>query len=110
VCSERGASSTENAQTENAYEQLLAEMGEDGDLNILPPTFWPDIPLADLRTGWISSREWVENLVRRYPHLDHHVIPGCWYLHNGHVEALVALRGHERMSFAESSPTSSPSQ
>ena len=95
---------------ENAYAQLLSELDGADDLNIPPPTFWPDIPLADLRTEWISLREWVENLVRRYPHLDHHVIPSCWYLHNGHVEALAALRDHERISFAESSPASSPSQ
>ena len=55
---------------ENAYAQLLSELEGADDLNIPPPIFWPDIPLADLRTEWISLREWVENLVRRYPHTD----------------------------------------
>jgi hypothetical protein len=36
-----------------------------------------------------------------FPHLDHHVVPACWWRHNGHVEALAALRDHERISYAE---------
>jgi hypothetical protein len=40
--------------------------------------------------------------------LDHHVIPRCWWRHNGHVEALAALRDHERSSFADTAPATTP--
>jgi len=40
----------------------------------------------------------------RFSHLDHHVIPRCWFLHNGHVEALVALRDQERVNYGETAP------
>lgn len=43
-------------------------------------------------------------LVVRFPHLDHHIIPRCWFRHNGHVEALVALRDHERVDFDDDVP------
>ena len=46
----------------------------------------------------------MQDLLERFEHLDHKVIPACWWRHNGHVEALQALRDHERMSYAESSP------
>jgi len=46
----------------------------------------------------------VQELIERFEHLDHKAIPVCWWRHNGHVEALQALRDHERMSYAESSP------
>lgn len=86
--------------------QRLAELfGADGppDLDtIAPPLFWPSIPAADIAAEWGALRRWVEGLVARYPHLDHHVIPRCWWQHPGHVEALQALRDHERVSFAPS--------
>ena len=53
--------------------------------------------MADLRT-------WVERLMARFSHLDHHVIPRCWFLHNGHVEALAALRDQERVNYGETAP------
>ena len=95
---------------EDAYRQLLEELGDAEDPALCSPTFWPAIPVADRRSEWNSLRAWVQELVERYPHLDHHAIPNCWYLHNGHVEALVALRDHERISFARSSPATSPIQ
>ena len=67
-----------------------------------PPLFWPAIPAADIVASWAALRAWVEALVVRYPHLDHHVIPPCWWRHPGHVEALQALRDHERSSFSTS--------
>jgi len=67
-----------------------------------PPLFWPAIPAADIGATWADLRAWVEGLVVRYPHLDHHVIPPCWWRHPGHVEALQALRDHERSSFSTS--------
>jgi hypothetical protein len=32
------------------------------------------------------------------------VVPRCWFQHNGHVEALAALRDHERVSFSDTAP------
>jgi hypothetical protein len=47
---------------------------------------------------------WVEQLVVRFD-VEVRVIPPCWVEHNGMVEALAALRDHERACFAE---TASP--
>jgi hypothetical protein len=84
----------------------LAELFAAGDVpdldTIAGPLFWPGIPSADITAEWDGLRRWVERLVARYPHLDHHVIPRCWWRHPGHVEALQALRDHERVSFADS--------
>jgi hypothetical protein len=53
---------------------------------------------------WDVLRAWVEELVMRFPHLDHHFIPRCWFRHDGHVEALVALRDQERVNYSDSAP------
>ena len=45
-----------------------------------------------------------QELLERFGTLDHATIPPCWWRRNGHVEALQALRDHERMSYAESWP------
>ena len=68
------------------------------------PVYWPDLTPGEARQEWASLRTWVEALVGRFPHLDHHVIPRCWYRHPGHVEALAALRDAERVNFAETAP------
>lgn len=68
------------------------------------PLFWPAIPAADIEQELTDLRTWVDSLLERYEHLDVNVIPRCWWRHNGHIEALQALRDHERMSFADSSP------
>jgi hypothetical protein len=68
------------------------------------PLYWPAIPAADIDREFRDLRAWVQELLERFEHLDHKAIPPCWWLHNGHVEALQALRDHERMSYAESSP------
>ncbi|MGP0049458.1 MAG: hypothetical protein ACLPZR_11515 [Solirubrobacteraceae bacterium] len=68
------------------------------------PLYWPSIPSADIEQEFRDLRGWVQELLERFEHLDHAIIPGCWWRHNGHVEALQALRDHERMSYAESSP------
>jgi len=87
---------------------LLAQIyGADGppDMAALAgPLHWPSIPSADIIEEWAELRGWVEALVGRFPHLDHHYIPACWWRHNGHVEALSALRDHERVSYADVSP------
>ncbi len=96
----------------DAYGALLGADGsflEDLD-DLVGPTFWPAMAAGDVEVEWAELREWVEHLVERFPHLDHHVVPACWYRHNGHVEALVALRDHEKVSYADSSPATSPAQ
>jgi hypothetical protein len=104
--------SEERLSGSDRYAALLAsDISLPNDLDdLVGPTFWPGLPLADVVSEWAELREWVEGLIQRYPHLDHHVIPACWYRHNGHVEALAALRDHERVSFADSSPATSPAQ
>ena len=72
--------------------------------DIAAPTHWPSLPSADAATEWDELRAWVEALQGRFVHLDHHVIPRCWWRHNDHVEALAALRDHERSSFAPTAP------
>ncbi|MGI8753322.1 MAG: hypothetical protein ACR2MN_13580 [Acidimicrobiales bacterium] len=81
--------------------------GTDGppDLgDVACPVYWPTLPATDARGEWAELRGWVERLVGRFSHLDHHVIPLCWWRHNGHVEALQALRDHERVSYADTAP------
>ena len=72
--------------------------------DILGPLFWPGVLAADATTAWKELALWVDELLERFPHLDHHVIPMCWWRHNGHVEALAALRDHQRMCYDDSSP------
>jgi hypothetical protein len=69
------------------------------------PTHWPSLPAADLAEEWVRLRDWVERFVDRF-NLGIDRIPPCWYLHNGIVEALSALRDHESGSYAATgSPT-----
>ena len=72
--------------------------------DILGPVYWPGVSAARSATAWTDLRRWVNELLERFPHLDHHVIPMCWWRHNGHVEALAALRDHQRMCYDDSSP------
>jgi hypothetical protein len=74
-----------------------------GDLQ--GPTHWPSLLPDDARQAWADLRDWVEHLVDRFG-LETRAVPPCWYQHNTVVEALSALRDHERISFAPSaSPT-----
>ena len=87
--------------------KLAALFGADGppDLDdVEGPVHWPDLTADDAPAEWDGLRTWVDRLLERFPHLDHHVIPLCWWRHNGHVEALAALRDHERICYADSSP------
>jgi hypothetical protein len=70
------------------------------------PMYWPDLPPGEADKEWEALRTWVEQLVVRFAHLDHHVVPRCWFRHNGHVEALVALRDQERVNYADTAPGS----
>lgn len=75
------------------------------DLDDVPaPTHWPSVPALDVAGEWGALASWVAMLQERFAHLDHHVIPRCWWRHNEHVEALVALRDHERASFSAGAP------
>ena len=92
--------------------EMLARLyAEDGppDLEVFGgPLHWPSIPAVDLATEFRELSDWVEGRVARFPHLDHTVIPNCWWRHNGHVEALQALRDHEQVSYADSAPRAQP--
>lgn len=80
-----------------------------GDFDdVAAPTHWPSLPSADTAVEWDELRAWVDALQRRFAHLDHHVIPRCWWAHNDHVEALSALRDHERSSYAPTAPATAP--
>ena len=95
------------ADGRDALTRLFAADGpsdlEDDEL-FAAPRYWPGIPAADIAEVFGELREWVHGLLGRYEHLDHRAIPPCWWRHPGHVEALQALRDHERATFAESSP------
>jgi len=74
--------------------------------DIAAPMYWPDLSLGQADQEWDALRSWVEQLVVRFAQLDHHVIPRCWFRHNGHVEALVALRDQERVNYSDTAPGS----
>jgi hypothetical protein len=83
----------------------LFETDELLDLDeIAGPFHWPELSADDAARQWPALRCWVERLMTRFSHLDHHVIPRCWFLHNGHVEALSALRDQERVNYGETAP------
>jgi len=83
----------------------LYEAGGPIDLDEIDgPMYWPGIPPGAVHEEWEALLAWVEQLVVRFAHLDHHVIPRCWFRHNGHVEALAALRDQERVNYADTAP------
>ena len=82
----------------------LYGLGADDLDELAGPTHWPELPADEAADVWAELGAWVARLQGRFAHLDHHVLPRCWYRHNGHVEALVALRDHEQVSFAPSAP------
>ena len=75
---------------------------EFGDLH--GPTHWPSLLPDDAPQAWADLRDWVEHLVDRFG-IETRIVPPCWYRHNTLVEALTALRDHERICFA---PNASP--
>jgi hypothetical protein len=100
---------TDPHQADEAYgRRLIAELyGADGppDLETFAgPLHWPGVRAVDLAQELGELRAWVEGLLERFPHLDHTVVPGCWWRHDSHIEALQALRDHERVSYADNSP------
>lgn len=104
---EEAAAAGPGGDSDARLSALAALFGTDGppDLDdVTSPVHWPSLPAVDVRGEWAELRVWVENLLGRFGHLDHHVIPLCWWQHNGHVEALQALRDHERVSYADTAP------
>ncbi|MFI4971082.1 MAG: hypothetical protein ACHP7H_00260 [Hyphomicrobiales bacterium] len=70
------------------------------------PIHWPSlVPLA-AQHEWPKLAEWVDALRARYRGLDSYVVPACWFEHESLVVALQALRDHERVAYAKSSPGS----
>jgi hypothetical protein len=85
---------------------LLASGGEDfGALTdaAAPPTYWSSVTADQAEAEWRALFGWVMALQQRFPEMVR--LPACWYRHNGLVEALAALRDHERASYA---PTATP--
>ena len=72
-----------------------------GSAEAAPPLYIPRVPGGDFPDAMAELRSWVEELVTRFGHLDHSVIPSCWWKHNGHVEILQALMDHERVSYGD---------
>lgn len=87
----------------SAAENLFGVMGGLDELALEGPLFWPEIPADEASVERAELRAWVHRLVARYE-LDSHVVPACWYRHNHLVEALAALRDHERGSFVSTAP------
>lgn len=85
---------------------MFAGKGVAGPGQVAGPVLWKAMTAEGAETEWSELRAWVEELVQRFEHVDHHVIPLCWWRHNGHVEALVALRDHERLSYSNASAPS----
>jgi hypothetical protein len=82
--------------------------GAEGDLRELAdafgaPLFWPDLPAERAAEEWQALAEWVGHVVARFD-WDSHVVPACWWRHNHLVEALAALRDHERGCYAPTAP------
>jgi hypothetical protein len=93
----------------NSLGKIMFGAYDDHDLDEIPgATHWPDVLAVEAAAQWGELRAWVEQLQERFSHLDHHVVPRCWWRHNEHVEALSALRDHERSSFATTAPATAP--
>lgn len=101
-------------ENEEGGPQLLGALGQvplpfEEEWDEIPgATHWPRLRAAEATGEWIELRAWVEELLERFAHLDHHVVPYCWWRHNEHVEVLVALRDHERASFSSIAPATAP--
>lgn len=88
---------------------VLAGLEDEADLPPIPaPTHWPELTVDEAKQQLRELRKWVDRLQVRFPHLDHHVIPDCWARHNEHIEALAALRDHEKLSYHPHAPATAP--
>jgi hypothetical protein len=103
---DNGRGEVVEAERVAALAKLFAAEASSGLDEVAGPMYWPDLSPGEADQEWDSLRAWVEHLVARFAHLDHHVIPRCWFRHNGHVEALVALRDQERVNYSDTAPGS----
>jgi hypothetical protein len=103
---DHGRGEVVEAERVAALAKLFAAEVSPGLDEVAGPMYWPDLSFGEADQEWDSLRAWVEHLVARFPHVDHHVIPRCWFRHNGHVEALVALRDQERINYSDTAPGS----
>ena len=71
------------------------------------PIHWPTLAAIAAEREWSQLRQWVDELRDRYKGIDSYVVPACWYEHQSLVVALQALKDHERLAYATSSPASS---
>jgi hypothetical protein len=69
------------------------------------PIYWPTRDRDQAEFDWPALAAWVDRLRARFPHMTAR-IPDCWYRHNDLVEALLALRDHERVSYSNTAPAS----
>jgi hypothetical protein len=98
-----------DSRLSNSLGELMFGAYDDHDLDEIPgATHWPEVLAVEAAAQWGELRDWVEQLQERFSHLDHHVVPRCWWRHNEHVEALSALRDLERSSFAATAPATAP--
>ncbi len=74
---------------------------------VAAPIHWPSLAALNAQREWPKFSAWVGELRDRYKGLDSYVVPACWYEHESLVMALQALRDHERVAYAKSSPASS---
>ncbi len=90
-----------------ALTELTSRLSADGgDFDEFDgPIYWPTREPEQAEFDWPSLAEWVHRLQARFPHMTAR-IPDCWYRHNDLVEALLALRDHERISYATTAPAS----
>lgn len=63
------------------------------------PLHVPSLTSTERGAVMPDLRLWVDRLVDRFA-LDTRIVPPCWERHNGMVEALAALRDHERGAYA----------
>jgi hypothetical protein len=64
-----------------------------------PPIHWPSLTPPEAAAEWQALYGWVVTLQHRFRGMVR--LPPCWYRHNDLVEALSALRDHERISYSD---------
>jgi hypothetical protein len=95
------------AAVARAVTDLSARLSGDGaDFDEFEgPIYWPTREAERAEWDWPALAQWVNRLRARFPNMTAR-IPDCWYRHNDLVEALLALRDHERLSYASTAPAS----
>jgi hypothetical protein len=90
-----------------ALTELTSRLSADGgDFDEFEgPIYWPTREREQAEFDWPALAAWVHRLRARFPHMTAR-IPDCWYRHNDLVEALLALRDHERVSYSSTAPAS----